>query len=146
MMDGNQKGTSSDELTPDVLERQGNNKVDDERKAGRESLTRTELANDAPEDENLKECTKEFAKPESGENPEIEEGENSGLDSYNALIGEPCEKVLQEESSLNPHMQKVSDVEDDDIKVTKILEFIPLTKPQDAKEGKTICFMHNEGD
>ena len=52
-VDDNQKGTSSDELTPDVLERKGNDKVDDERKAGQESLTRTESANDAPEDENL---------------------------------------------------------------------------------------------
>ena len=36
--------------------------------------------------------------------------------------------------------------DDDEIKVTKVLEFIPATKPQDAKEGKTICFMHNTGD
>ena len=36
--------------------------------------------------------------------------------------------------------------DDDEIKVTKVLEFIPATKPQDAKEGKTIRFMHNTGD
>ena len=34
----------------------------------------------------------------------------------------------------------------DDIKVIKVLEFIPATKPQDAKEGRTIRFMHNTGD
>ena len=36
--------------------------------------------------------------------------------------------------------------DDDEIKVTKVLEFIPATKPQDAKEGRTIRFMHNPGD
>ena len=36
--------------------------------------------------------------------------------------------------------------DDDEIKVTKVLEFIPATRPQDAKEGKTILFMHNTGD
>ena len=30
--------------------------------------------------------------------------------------------------------------DDDEIKVTKVLEFIPATKPQDAKEGRTIQF------
>ena len=36
--------------------------------------------------------------------------------------------------------------DDEEIKVTKVLEFIPATKPQDAKEGVTIRFMHNPGD
>ena len=36
--------------------------------------------------------------------------------------------------------------DDDEVKVTKVLEFIPATRPQDAKEGKTIRFMHNTGD
>ena len=36
--------------------------------------------------------------------------------------------------------------DDEEIKVTKVLEFIPATKPQDAKEGATIRFMHNPGD
>ena len=32
------------------------------------------------------------------------------------MVCEPCEKVLHEESSLNPHMQKASDMENDDQK------------------------------
>ena len=36
--------------------------------------------------------------------------------------------------------------DDDEVKVTKVLEFIPATSQQDAKEGKTIRFMHNTGD
>ena len=36
--------------------------------------------------------------------------------------------------------------DDEDIKVTKVLEFIPATKPQEAKEGVTIRLMHNPGD
>ena len=31
-----------------------------------------------------------------------------------------------------------NDKDDEVIKVTKVLEFIPATKPQDVKEGKTI--------
>ena len=34
MVDDNQKGKSSDELTPHVLERKDNDEVDDERKNG----------------------------------------------------------------------------------------------------------------
>ena len=41
--------------------------------------------------------------PESVENLEIKESKNSGFNTYNALIDEPCEKVFHEESSLNPH-------------------------------------------
>ena len=33
--------------------------------------------------------------------------------------------------------------DDDEVKVTKVLEFIPAKRPQDAKEGKTIRFRHN---
>ena len=36
--------------------------------------------------------------------------------------------------------------DDDEVKVTKVLEFIPATSQLDAKEGKTIRFMHNTGD
>ena len=36
--------------------------------------------------------------------------------------------------------------DDEDIKVTKVLEFIPATKPQEAKEGVTIRLMYNPGD
>ena len=36
--------------------------------------------------------------------------------------------------------------DDDEVKVTKVLEFIPATSQKDAKEGKTIRFMHNTGD
>ena len=43
-------------------------------------------------------------------------------------------------------MQKVSDMEDNDVKVKKVLEFTSATEPQDAKEGKTIRFFHNDGD
>ena len=32
--------------------------------------------------------------------------------------------------------------DDDEVKVTKVLEFIPATSQRDAKEGKTIRFMH----
>ena len=39
-----------------------------------------------------------------------------------------------------------NDKDNEEIKVTKVLEFIPSTKPQDAKEGVTIRFMHNPGD
>ena len=46
MVDGNQKGKSSDELTPDVLERKDNDEVDDERKTGLESLARAKPVDD----------------------------------------------------------------------------------------------------
>ena len=36
--------------------------------------------------------------------------------------------------------------DDNEVKVTKVLEFIPATSQLDAKEGKTIRFMHNTGD
>ena len=36
--------------------------------------------------------------------------------------------------------------DDDEVKVTKVLEFIPATSQRDAKEGKAIRFMHNTGD
>ena len=36
--------------------------------------------------------------------------------------------------------------DDEDIKVTKVLEFMPATKPEEAKIGETIRFMHNPGD
>ena len=36
--------------------------------------------------------------------------------------------------------------DDEEIKVKKVLEFIPAMKPQDIKEGVTIRFMHNPGD
>ena len=36
------------------------------------------------------------------------------------------------------------DKNDEKIKITKVLEFIPATKPEDAKIGETIRFMHNQ--
>ena len=36
--------------------------------------------------------------------------------------------------------------DDEEIKVTKVLEFIPATKPEEAKIGETIRFMHNPGN
>ena len=36
--------------------------------------------------------------------------------------------------------------DDDEVKVTKVLEFTPATSQKDAKEGKTVRFMHNMGD
>ena len=38
------------------------------------------------------------------------------------------------------------DKDNEKIKVTKVLEFIPATKPQEAKIGEVIRFMHNPGD
>ena len=38
------------------------------------------------------------------------------------------------------------DKDNEVIKVTKVLEFIPATKPDEAKIGETIRFMHNPGD
>ena len=41
----------------------------------------------------------------------------------------------------------VTEAKDDgEVKVTKALEFIPATSQKDAKEGKTVTFMHNMGD
>ena len=39
-----------------------------------------------------------------------------------------------------------NDRDNEEIKVTKVLEFIPATKPEEAKIGETIRFMHNPGD
>ena len=36
--------------------------------------------------------------------------------------------------------------DDDEVKATEVLEFIRATSQKDAKEGKTIRFMHNTGD
>ena len=57
MVDSIQKGTSSDQLTPDVLERKRNDKGDHEGKAGQESLTRTKPIDDVFEDDNFKNGT-----------------------------------------------------------------------------------------
>ena len=38
------------------------------------------------------------------------------------------------------------DKNDEKVKITKVLQFIPETKPEDAKIGETIRFMHNPGD
>ena len=35
---------------------------------------------------------------------------------------------------------------DDEVKATKILEFIPATSKRDAKEGNFVRFMHNMGE
>ena len=41
----------------------------------------------------------------------------------------------------------ISDDKDSEkIKVTKVLEFMPATKPEEAKLGEVIRFMHNPGD
>ena len=36
--------------------------------------------------------------------------------------------------------------DDDEVKATKVLKFTPATSHKDAKEGKTIRFMHNMSD
>ena len=38
------------------------------------------------------------------------------------------------------------DKNDEKVKITKVLQFIPETKPEDAKLGETIRFMHNPGN
>ena len=38
------------------------------------------------------------------------------------------------------------DKNDEKIKITKVLEFIPAGKPDEAKIGETIRFMHNPGN
>ena len=38
------------------------------------------------------------------------------------------------------------DKNDEKVKITKVLQFIPETKPEDAKIGETIRFMHNPGN
>ena len=92
------------EETDRVKGRKDKNKDVDERETGSDSSARAEPANDVLKNDNLKEGTKESAKPEPGENPEIKGGENSVFDTYNGLIGKPCEKVLHKESSLNLHL------------------------------------------
>ena len=61
--------TSTNEETDQVKGREDKDKDADGRKTRSNSLTKTESANNAPEDENLKEGTKESAKPETVENP-----------------------------------------------------------------------------
>ena len=92
--DDNQEGKSSNELTPNEPEREDDEEHnDDDRKNRLESLARTKLVDDVLEDNNFKNGTEVSAKPESVKNPEIEEGENSGFNTYNALVGGACETV-----------------------------------------------------
>ena len=96
MADGSQKGENSDELTPDVLEKEDNDKDDDESKTGLKSLAGKEPANNVLKDDRIKHDTEMSVRPKQSDNKENKEGENSRLDLYYAAIDEACEKTLKE--------------------------------------------------
>ena len=50
------------------------------------------------------------AKSESGENPETKGSEGNDFDTFDELVDETCEEILQEKSNLNLHMQEMSDM------------------------------------
>ena len=116
MEDDDQKGKSSDELTPDEPERKDDDEVNDERKTGLESLARIKPVDDVLKDNNFKDGTRASAKPKSDKNPVIEKGEKSEFKTHNELVCKPCKKVFNGKSSLNTHMQEVSDMENDEQK------------------------------
>ena len=89
--------------------------------------------------------TKVSAEPESVKNPDIKRGEANRLDNRNAMKYKPREKDNHGKSSLNLHMI-TNEKDDEEVKNTKVLEFIPARKPEEAKVGETIRFMHNPGD
>ena len=110
MMDSIQKETNSDKFTPDVLERIGSDKGNGKGKADSDTLTGTDSANDIHKDENHIEDTMKVAKSESGENPETKGGEGNDFDTFDELVDETCEEILQKKSNLNLHMQEMSDM------------------------------------
>ena len=69
-------------------------KVDNERKTGSESLARIRPAYDALEDNNFENDTRVSAKSKSDKNPVIEKDDRIGFNTYNALVCKPCKKVF----------------------------------------------------
>ena len=119
--------------TNKVEGRKNKDKADDERKTGLESLARIKPVDDVLKDNNFKDGTRASAKPKSDRNPVIENGERRRLKTQDAMVCEPCEKVLHEESSLNPHMQEASDMENDDQKGRSSDELTP-NEPKRKKQ------------
>ena len=84
MENDDQKGRSSDELTPNEPERKDDDEGDNERKIGSKSSARIKPASDALDDIYFEDGIKVSAKPESDKNPAVEKGEKSGCKTYNA--------------------------------------------------------------
>ena len=89
-MDKDKKAENNE--TNQVEGREDNDKADNERKTGSESLARIRPAYDALEDNNFEDGTKVSAKPKSDKNPVIEKGERIGFTTYSALVCKPYKK------------------------------------------------------
>ena len=100
---------------------------------------------DALEDIYLGDDTKVSAEPESARIPDIKRGEANGFDNRNAMKYKPREKDRHRESSLILRMI-TNGKDDEEVKNTKVLEFTPVRKPEEAKIGEIIHFMHNPRD
>ena len=112
MMDSIHEETNSDKFIPDVLERMGSDKGNGKGKADSDTSIGKDLANDVHKDINHIEDTMKVAKSELGENSETKGGEGNDFDTFDELVDETCEEILQKKSNLNLHTQEMSDMSD----------------------------------
>ena len=95
---------------------------------------------DSSDDDDEKVCTNTGKKQPSIIHP-------SGKTLHNKVTGKMAQKGLMRILSRKDGKGTVSDdKENEKIKLTKVLEFVPARKPEQTKIGEVIRYMHNPGN
>ena len=70
----------------------------------------------------------------------------SGNISHNNVTGKAQKGQIRILSRKNGKGTVTNGKENEEIKLTKVLEFVPARKPEQAKIGEVVRFMHNPGN